>query len=372
MSAALEISRELIRFKSETPSDGGSLAYIKDLLTPLGFICHNLPFEDTNNLVAVKGSGSPHFSFAGHVDVVPALELEKWQALPFHAEVIEGKLFGRGACDMKGSIGAFLAALQEFNSLHTSGTISLILTSDEEGTGANGTKRLIPWMKENEIVPDFCLVGEPTSNRTSGDTIKVGRRGSLTTHVTCSGTAGHVAYPEKATNPISSLTAFLNELLTSSLDEGHALFDPSNLEITTIDVANGATNVIPAKATASFNIRFNPHHTTESLVAWIQEKSQKHKGTFLFEFEKSGDPFYCESKQFIKLMEDATKSILGEKPTLSTSGGTSDARFLHHLCPVIECGLPNETIHQTNEHVLVEDIDQLKKIYQKTLEKFFS
>jgi succinyl-diaminopimelate desuccinylase len=366
------LTQALIRCKSITPADAGALAVLEAALHPMGFTCHRLPFgegpERVENLYARRGTAGPHFCFAGHTDVVPPGDLAAWRVDPFAGTVRDGKLYGRGAADMKGAIGAFVAAA----AAPTAGSVSLLITGDEEGVARNGTRKVLGWLAEKGERIDQCLVGEPTNPQTLGDMIKIGRRGSLNAVLTVEGTQGHVAYPQDADNPIPRLLAMLRALTESPLDQGTDHFQPSNLEITSIDVANPATNVIPAKAVARFNIRFNDLHTGEKLEALIKERVARTGGRFALSFDRSGEAFLTLPGTFTQLLADAVKAETGKTPVLSTTGGTSDARFIKDHCPVIEFGLAGKTMHKVDEHVPVADIAALARIYGRVLRAYFA
>jgi len=372
---AVKIARELIRCQSITPEQGGALDVIERLLSAAGFSCHRLQFSDSDtpdveNLFARIGESKPHLSFAGHVDVVPPGDETLWTHPPFSGEVSAGKLHGRGAADMKGGIACFVAAVLDYlsqNAHELSGSLSFIITADEEGPALNGTRKLLKWMSDRNITPDFCVLGEPTNETTVGQMIKIGRRGSLNGTLTVRGKQGHVAYQELALNPIPGLLSALNDLNSTELDNGTAHFSPSNLEITTVDVGNLVENIIPSKATAKFNIWFNDAHSSSSLSKLIHERVQNSLAGFTSDYELSfrisGESFLTKPGPMTEIFSAAVTNQTGLKPEYSTSGGTSDARFIKDLCPVIEFGLCNQTIHQIDEHVLLEDIEKLKNIY---------
>jgi succinyl-diaminopimelate desuccinylase len=379
----VEILQDLIRCRSITPDDGGALAYLETLLSPLGFRAHRLTFSepgmpDVDNLVLRIGTGSPHLCFAGHVDVVPPGRSEDWSHPPFAGEVAEGYVFGRGAQDMKGPVAAFVAAAIDAGEAYGSawpGTLSLLLTADEEGPAVNGTVKVLQWMRSTNRVPDHCLVGEPTSAERLGDTIKIGRRGSLSFTVTVEGVQGHAAYPEKADNPIPKLVRLLDRLAAARLDEGNERFEPSTLAITSVDVGNSAANVIPARATARFNIRFNTEHTAASLTAWIEQECAEVEramgGRFAVQASHGADAFHTEPGAFVGIVQDAVFHETGLMPRLSTSGGTSDARFIKDYCPVLEFGPTNATIHQVDERIAVEELLATSRIYRTIIETYF-
>jgi len=381
---AVALAQALIRCPSVTPEDGGALAVLARALEGLGFRCHRLPFADAGtakveNLFARYGAATPHFCFAGHTDVVPAGDRMAWTVEPFAGDIRDGRLIGRGASDMKGAIAAFVAATATFFLQHGArldGSISLLITGDEEGPAINGTRKVLDWMKAHGELPDHCLVGEPTNPKAVGDMIKIGRRGSLNARLTVEGVQGHAAYPQLAENPIPKLVDILARLAAHRLDEGTEGFDPSNLEITTIDVGNRAANVIPARATALVNIRFNPLHTASSLETWLRSQCDAvmngRGGRYALDIEVSGEAFLTPSGPFIDLVRAAVRKSTGREPVLSTSGGTSDARFIKDVCPVAEFGLISDTMHKVDESVPVTAIATLTDIYINVLESYFA
>ena len=375
-SYAIQLAQDLLRCPSVTPAEGGALDLLQDELDKLGFDCTRLPFGDAatriDNLFARLGTKGPHFAFAGHTDVVPVGDLAQWQHNPFSGTLNDGKLFGRGAADMKGSIAAFVAAVAVFSSDNPNfGSISLIITGDEEADANFGTVKIVEWMVANHHVPDVCVVGEPTNPNQIGEMIKNGRRGSLSGQLQVDGTQGHVAYPHLADNPITRILAMLAPVNGSELDAGNDYFDPSTANITSIDTGNAAGNVIPAVVTASFNIRFNTDHKSDDLIAWLEEHFDRVGGRWLANWRVSAQPFITPAGAFTDLMQGAVKSVTGQTPVLSTSGGTSDARFITMICPVAEFGLVGKTMHQIDEHVEAADIDQLVQVYHEMLVQFF-
>jgi len=359
------LTKRLIACPSVTPADAGAMAVIAEALETIGFTVHRFaagapPDGPIENLFAIRGGSGRHFAFAGHSDVVPPGE--GWQGDPFVPETRGDLLYGRGAVDMKGAIAAFIAAAARID--ERAGTISLIITGDEEGPATHGTVALIEWMAERGIRPDLCLVGEPTSEHRLGDMIKIGRRGSVNIWIENVGAQGHVAYPHLADNPIPALIKALNALTDLALDEGNAWFQPSNLEITTIDVGNGATNVIPASAKARINIRFNDEHRGSDLVDLVRTIVASHAPKATLRAMISGESFLTPPGAFSTLIAAAIERISGIRPKLSTSGGTSDARFLTRLCPVVEFGLCNATMHKLDEAVAVADLHTLADIYE--------
>ncbi len=369
------MSQALIRCRSVTPVDDGALLEVERALSPLGFECHHLVFKEEGtapvaNLYARLGSGTPHLCFAGHTDVVPSGDPSAWQAPPFAGEIIDGELVGRGAVDMKGAIGCFIAATARFlKADRPSGSISLLITGDEEGPATNGTVKVLNWLADRGEKIDACVVGEPTNPEKLGQMIKIGRRGSLSGFLKVAGTQGHVAYPHRADNPITQLAAMLRAV-SEPLDEGSEHFPPSMLVPTTFDVGNDATNVIPGEARANFNIRFNDRHTPESLEAWLREKLDSVGTNYQLQTRCSGPAFLTEPGPLTSLMETVIRDELGVTPELSTSGGTSDARFIKDACPVIEFGLVGQTMHQVNERVGLKDLEALTGVYQRLLKTY--
>lgn len=373
------LAQALIRCPSVTPQDAGALDVLSEVLRGLGFICHRLPFgegaERVDNLFARWGSGGPHFCFAGHTDVVPAGERAQWRHDPFAGTVEDGVLHGRGASDMKGAIAAFVAAAGDYlvnSQAALGGTLSLLITGDEEGPARNGTRRVLDWLRAQGMLPDHCLVGEPTNPQHLGEMIKIGRRGSLNTRLTVHGTQGHVAYPQLADNPLPRLLDMLDRLRAAPLDPGTEHFQASNLELTSIDVGNRATNVIPGEAEARFNIRFNDRHTGEGLMAWIRDTLADVGGRYTLAFDLSGEAFLTSPGLFSTLVSQAVFAETKRMPALSTSGGTSDARFIKDVCPVLEFGLPSTTMHKVNEQVAVDDVQGLARIYLGILKRYFA
>jgi succinyl-diaminopimelate desuccinylase len=376
----VELSKDLIRRPSVTPEDAGALDVLVDFLTPLGFDCQRLSFSedgtpDVDNLYARFGAGTPNFCFAGHTDVVPPGDAADWASNPFEPEIREGVLYGRGAADMKCAIAAFCVAAERLVEKHGAalpGSISLLITGDEEGPAINGTLKVLDWMRDNDQVIDACLVGEPTNPAQMGEMIKIGRRGSMGSWITVEGTQGHVAYPDIADNPVPRLLAFLKALDDHVFDEGTEHFPPSNLEITTIDVGNPTSNLIPAKATARFNIRFNDLHTGASLAEFFEQLRQNHAGeTSHLEMRVSGEAFLTPPGPLSDIVSGAVAKVTGKQADLSTTGGTSDARFIKDHCPVVEFGLINETAHKVDENARVDDIRALADIYETVLSDYF-
>lgn len=377
----LDIAVELIRCPSVTPADAGALGVLEKWLTPLGFTCERMRFSapgtpDVDNLYARLGSASPHFCFAGHTDVVPVGEADAWSADPFAAEIRDGRLYGRGAADMKSAVASFAAAAERIVRDGFQGSISLLITGDEEGPGINGTKRMLETLQARGETIDHCIVGEPTCSERLGDTIKIGRRGSINGWLTVHGCQGHVAYPQLADNPVPHLLEMLRRLDNHVLDKGTDHFQPSNLEITSADVGNRTTNLIPGTARAMLNIRFNDRHTGAWLDTWMREvfdAAAAERGcTYTFETAISGEAFLTEPGPFSALVARAVEKVTGVTPELSTSGGTSDARFIRAYAPVVEFGLPNATMHKADENTGVGDITRLADIYEAILRDYFA
>jgi succinyl-diaminopimelate desuccinylase len=383
MHQAVIHARELIRCRSVTPEEAGALRYLERELSAGGFKCQRLPFgeqgtPEVDNLYARIGTGSPHICFAGHIDVVPPGDEAAWRHPPFAAEIDGGVLYGRGAVDMKGGIAAALAAVLQFLSEKGEtfgGSISFLITADEEGPSINGTRKVVDWLAARGEKPDACVLGEPTSEEAAGDTIKIGRRGSLNCQLKVHGVQGHAAYPEKARNPLPALVGALSLLKSRPLDSGTEHFQPSNLEITSVDTGNPATNVIPAAATARFNIRFNDRHTSDSLKAWIGGQVSAALGgsgvDYALEYEPAAESFVTEPGGFVQMLSNAVQAETGEPPVLSTGGGTSDARFIKNLCPVAELGPLNATAHKVDECVAIADLERLAAIYTRFLQLTF-
>jgi succinyl-diaminopimelate desuccinylase len=375
-SDPLPLAQALIRCASVTPTDAGALGVAQAALEKLGFRAKRYRFGAVDNLYARLGDAAPNFCFAGHVDVVPPGE--GWSVDPFAAEVRDGKLIGRGAADMKSAIAAMIAATDAFLATNGApkGSISFLLTGDEEGPAVEGTKATLAAITAEGEKLDHCLVGEPTSEDKVGDIIKNGRRGSLNCVITIEGKQGHVAYPHRALNPVTPLLEALSTLKARTLDNGAPGFDPSNLEVTTIDVANGAHNVIPGRASAKLNIRFNTAHTGDDLLDWIigtvTEAATRHGAKADVTVASRSIPFYTEPGAFTDLMSDAVRETFGAAPKLSTSGGTSDARYIKDFCPVAELGLRNATAHMVDEAVAVDDIRALAKCYEAVLVRYFA
>jgi len=377
----VDFAARLIRCPSVTPAEAGALDLLQSQLESLGFSCTRLPFEEdgtepVDNLYARLGAQGPHICFAGHTDVVPVGAEAEWQVDPFAGEIREQALWGRGAADMKGAIAAFVAAVDAYIGAHESvpGSISFLITGDEEGPSINGTRKMLGWLEAQGEVIDDCVVGEPTNPDILGDMIKIGRRGSVNGVVTVNGTQGHVAYPHLAENPVPQLIAQMAHLAAAKLDDGSEHFQPSNLEVTSIDVGNMTTNVIPASAMARFNIRYNDHWNAETVSQWIEARLDEAAGSAGYELKlfHTGDCFLTAPGPFTESLSAAVEEVTGRAPVLSTSGGTSDARFIKDVTRVVEFGLVGKTMHKVDERVPVDDIRQLAKIYEKLLAGYFA
>ena len=373
----IPLARRLIQAPSVTPVDAGALAVLGDALKALGFAVRRYRFDEVDNLYARLGDAAPVFCFAGHTDVVPPGPETEWTHPPFDAALQDGVLWGRGAADMKGALAAMAAGVATFLAREgrPHGSIAFLITGDEEGPAINGTKRLLEAIAAEGEQLDHCLVGEPTNPSVLGETIKVGRRGSLNGVITVTGRQGHVAYPEKAENPMPALIALLGRLGARTLDDGAPHFQPSNLEVTSIDVGNAVHNVIPGAATAKFNIRFNTNHVGDELKRWIADEAQavrlEHKVEIDLDLKVTGEAFLTRSGRFTDLIRDAVAEKTGRAPALTTGGGTSDARFIKDYCPVAEFGLVGATIHQIDERVDAADIAALSLIYTDILSRYF-
>jgi succinyl-diaminopimelate desuccinylase len=368
------LAATLIRRPSVTPKDEGALDVVAAALEPLGFTCHRLVFGEIHNLYARRGTGRPNFCFAGHTDVVPAGAAEAWSFDPFAASLRDGALCGRGAVDMKGAIAAFIAAAQRYlaeRGRDLPGSVSLLITGDEEGDAVDGTRKVLEWLAARGEAIDAGLVGEPTSAQFLGDMIKIGRRGSMTGRLTVHGTQGHTAYPHLADNAAHRLVAMLHALTTAELDGGSERFQPSTLQVSTIDIGNPASNVIPATAGAVFNIRFNDRWTSEKLRRWLTEKLEAIGGRYTFDISVSGESFLTAPGPLTDRLAEAIRRVTGRIPELSTTGGTSDARFIQAYCPVAEFGLVGQTMHKVDERVDLADLEALTEIYYKFLALFF-
>lgn len=373
------LTQALVRCASVTPNAGEALDLLEAVLGPLGFACRRLRFEGdgsypVDNLFAKRGEGRPHLAFAGHVDVVPPGERGRWELDPFAGEIRDGKLFGRGSADMKSGVAAFVAAVARLAAAGDApgGAISLLITGDEEGDAVNGTAKLLAWADAQGERFDGCVVGEPTCPERLGDVAKIGRRGSLSGHLVVHGRQGHTAYPQRADNAAHGLIAVLDRLVRTPLDEGTAWFQPSNLQVTSIDIGNPATNVIPGEASARFNIRFNDRHTKASLERWLHEQIAPLAPAYTLTVSGNAEAFLTEPGPLSEALAASVEAETGLRPRLDTSGGTSDARFAQRYCPVIEFGLVGTTMHQANEHVTIADIEGLTRIYERFLRRFLS
>jgi succinyl-diaminopimelate desuccinylase len=383
MTDALSIAQHLIRCPSVTPADAGALGVLENLLTAHGFEVHRVTFSepgtaDIDNLYARIGKDAPHITFAGHTDVVPPGDESAWSHGAFSGEVKDGFLYGRGAVDMKGGIACSVAAVLQYLSQHggrPKGSISFLITGDEEDVSVNGTIKLLDWVSARGEKFDHCVLGEPSNQQELGDCIKVGRRGSQSGTLYVEGRQGHVAYPQRASNPVPDISRLIVALSDEPLDGGSAQFQPSNLEFTSVDVGNTASNVIPGQARAKFNIRFNDHFTQETLKKLVEERLAKATGNRIrahIVWEKSNsNVFLTQPGPFTDLAVAAIEEVTGRKPELSTTGGTSDARFIASYCPVIEFGLLGQTMHQVDERASVKDIEQLTRIYRGILDRYF-
>lgn len=383
MTDPVPLLTALIRCRSVTPAEAGALRFAAGALAEAGFSTKELRFSapgtpDVDNLFARFGTGRKHFCFAGHVDVVPPGNEQSWTYPPFEGAVAQGFVYGRGASDMKGSVAAFMAAAIEFaaeRGAAFTGAISLLLTCDEEGPAINGTRKVIAWLAAEGMVPDHCLLGEPTCLGQLGDTMKIGRRGSLSAAITAIGKQGHSAYPQQFDNPIPKLVRLLDCLHRHVLDRGTGQFEPSHMAITSVDVGNDATNVVPERASAKLNIRFNPLHSGEKLKEWIEAEADIVKaemgGRFEFSYSEPREAFMTDPNPFVEVVQEAVEDVTGLRPKLSVSGGASDAGFIKSFCPVVEFGPTNATIHQVDERISIDELLQLKAVYQAVLAKYF-
>ena len=385
MSAAdpIAIAGDLVRCRSVTPTEGGALAYLEGVLKRAGFAVHRMTFSapgtaDVENLYARIGSNAPHLVFAGHTDVVPTGSESAWTYPPFAARIADGVLYGRGAVDMKGALACKVAATLDYLAAHggkPKGSISFLVTGDEEGVAINGTVKLLQWAAERREKFDHCILGEPGNRMELGDTIKLGRRGSLNGTLVVLGRQGHVAYPQLAENPIRGLVTLMSALHAEPLDHGSAHFDPSNLEFTSVDVGNETVNLIPGEARARFNIRYNDCHTLSSLRTLIEQRVAAAAGGARWRIDwqsSNADVFVTAPSPFTDLVVAAVTEVTGRAPQLSTSGGTSDARFIKDYCPVVEFGLVGQTMHQVDERVPVADLTKLTAVYRRILERYFA
>ena len=374
----VSLTADLVRCPSVTPEEGGAIDLLEQLLEKNGFSCTRIVRGQVSNLFAKWGTGKNGrvFGFNGHTDVVPVGDLSSWTVDPFGAEIKEGYLYGRGATDMKSGVAAFVASAIDFvNNKPPDGSIVITITGDEEGEAVDGTVAILDWMQQNDEKIDHCLVGEPTSPSQMGEMMKIGRRGSMNAKITATGTQGHSAYPDRANNPIVAMVKLLDKLESHQLDVGTEHFDPSTLAITSVDTGNKASNVIPAVTKATVNIRFNDNHSGSSLVSWLNDEIKKVSVDYGIKFETdfkiSGESFITPPGELSDLISEAVKKELGVTPKLSTTGGTSDARFIKDMCPVTEFGLVGKTMHAVDEKVETKQINQLKEIYYRILEAYF-
>jgi len=369
------LAQDLIRRPSVTPADAGAMDVLQTALQGLGFACRRLRFGEIENLYARRGEAGPNLCFAGHTDVVPVGDAGAWSRQPFEARVEDGILFGRGAVDMKGAVAAFAGACAAVDPAKVTGSLSFLITGDEEGDADDGTVRVVEALRAEGERIDHCVLGEPSSAAALGDQMKIGRRGSLNAWITVEGVQGHVAYPQLAANPLPPLIRLLDRLQSRVLDQGYPRFQPSNLEVTTIDVGNPATNVIPARASARLNIRFNPHHDGAGLVAWMEVERAAadagFAGTVELRTKLTGNAFITEPGDFVEICAGAVREVTGRDPELCTTGGISDARFIRSLCPVVELGLVNATMHAVDERAPVGEIRALTEVYQRLIERYF-
>lgn len=384
MADPVAIARDLIRCPSVTPAEGGALVFLERTLKAAGFTVHRMTFsqpgtDDVENLYARIGTTAPHLMFAGHTDVVPPGDPAIWSHAPFSADIADGVLFGRGAVDMKGAIACKVAATLDYlaaNGGKPKGSISFLITGDEEGIAVNGSPKLLKWAAEHGEKFDHCVLGEPGNVSELGDTIKLGRRGSQNGVLVVTGKQGHVAYPHRADNPVRGLVKLMSAMMDEPLDTGSHKFDPSNLEFTSIDIGNKTVNLIPGEARSRFNIRFNDCHSYASLKALVEQRAGKAadgKVKWRIDWEPSNaDVFYTEPSPFTDVVIGAVAEVTGRKPKLSTSGGTSDARFIKDYCPVVEFGLVGTTMHATDERVPVADLQVLTAVYRKILDNYFA
>ena len=378
----VKLAKELIKFPSITPIDSGVMKFLEKKLKELGFKTKIIEFKEKNlkpvkNLYAKLGSKRPNFCFAGHLDVVPPGNIKNWSVNPFKPSIKNGHLIGRGANDMKSAIAAFVSAVSIFLSENKkfNGSISFLITGDEEGDAINGTKKVVEYLRKKKEKINFCLVGEPTNPNRLGEMMKIGRRGSLTGNLTITGLQGHVAYPDRANNPSTTIVTILNELKKIKFDKGTKNFQPTNLEVTKINIKNTADNVIPQLAEATFNIRFNNKHSSTSLKKKLnkifQKISKKNKSKFKINYRVSGEAFLTKPNNTTLMIQKIIKKITNIKPKLSTTGGTSDARFIKKISPCLEFGLVGKTMHKVDEAVSLKDLKNLTKIYENILQNYF-
>lgn len=380
----IALTQDLVRCPSVTPAEGGALAFLEKTLGAAGFTVHRMTFsepgsDDVENLYARIGTELPNLVLAGHTDVVPPGDVTAWTHPPFSSEIADGILYGRGTTDMKGGIACMVAAVLDHLAANggkpKKGSISFLITGDEEGIAVNGTPKLLKWCEDKGETFSHCVLGEPSNVAVLGDTIKIGRRGSLNGHLIVTGKQGHVAYPDRAINPVRGIVKLIDAIQSEPLDNGSATFQPSNLEFVSIDVGNKTVNLIPGEARAQFNIRFNDCHTVESLKALLQARAEKAsvgKIKFEFKFQPSNAAvFVTQPGPFTQVVSAAIEEVTGRKPELSTSGGTSDARFITNYCPVVEFGLVGQTMHQIDERVPVQELIDLTAIYRKIIDRYF-
>ncbi len=373
----VELTKKLISFKSITPKDDGAIEHIATILKKSGFKCKILEFGDSEakvkNLYAKYINGGPNLCFAGHVDVVPPGQLKNWTSDPFNPKVRDGILYGRGAADMKSGVAAFIAAMVNFvaGKSQFNGSISALITSAEESMEEYGTKAILEWMESKQKKMDYCVIAEPTSNEKLGDTIKIGRRGSATFKLTCHGKQGHVAYPDLADNPIYKMISILSKIRNTTLDNGNKYFQPSNCEVTTIDVGNNTDNLIPDLIVANFNIRYNDIQTPDTLFKLVNKICSSVTNNYKLSIYNNRGAFLSIPDKNIDIMLDAINKVTNIDAVMSTSGGTSDAAFIKNVCPVVEFGMVNKTTHQVNECVLVDDIHKLTTIYKEFIKNYF-
>lgn len=380
----IALTQALVRCESVTPHEGGALTLLQNILEPAGFVCHRLVFSepgtpDVDNLYARLGNGRPHLSFAGHTDVVPVGNEAAWTVPPFSGEIRNGNVYGRGTVDMKGCVAAFLAASLQYLNQHNGlprGSLSFLITGDEEGPSINGTMKILDWLKARDEVVDACLVGEPSNPVALGDEIRIGRRGSLNADIVVHGKQGHSAYPKIADNPIPKLVRILDRLSSIVIDEGSQNFEPSNLQVTVMSVPNTASNVIPGKAHATLNVRYNDNWSRPTMEVFLREKiaaaAAELGAKYDVTFSGTGDVFLTKPGPLVSTLKDAVKAVTGRVPQLTTGGGTSDARFIKDICPVVEFGLVNATIHQVDEHTSIADLEALTHIYGRFITNYFA
>ncbi|WP_295557360.1 succinyl-diaminopimelate desuccinylase [uncultured Hyphomicrobium sp.] len=379
----IALTQALVRCESVTPAEGGALSLLEHVLGAAGFTCYRMVMTepgtpDVENLYARIGTSAPHLCFAGHTDVVPPGDLAAWTAPPFAGEIRGETLYGRGTVDMKGGVACFVAAALRHlaaNDGKLPGSISFLITGDEEGPSINGTTKVLDWLRSRGETLDACIVGEPSNPEALGDEIKIGRRGSLTAEIVVHGRQGHAAYPQKADNPVPKLARILDRLSSAEIDRGTEHFEPSNLQVTVISVPNTAANVIPAEARATLNIRYNDTWRRPTIETWVREQCETAAATvgarYDLQFSGTGDVFLTKPGVLVETLSAAIKSETGRTPALSTGGGTSDARFIKDVCPVVEFGLVNKTIHAVDEHVSLADLEKLTAIYARFLTTYF-